>query len=215
MLTFNHMTTILILSALLKASKIVRKNLATLLIAAIALPATGLAQSTDAPHWEKDPQMPRHAIYVEAFGASGDRASLNYEYTVFKGPRASFSARTGVFYMHQKSVEPFKVARDAGDMIFGINTTYRAASRHRIETGFGVNIRWQRLEGVTDYLSSNLLNASMGYRLLPEDGKGFMFRATLMLIQNAEYNWLEYYVEGEQRPTTILPWAGVSLGYAF
>ena len=42
-----------------------------------------------------------------------------------------------------------------------------------------------------------------------------MFRANLMMIHNAEFNWLEYYVEGSKRPVSIMPWAGLSVGYAF
>ncbi len=164
---------------------------------------------------EPDPGMPHHAIYVELAGNSGDRLSLNYEYAIWRQEKVTFTARTGIFYFQQKEFSPLKIQRDAGDMIFGIHTVYAARTRHRIETGIGVNIRWQKLEGITNYLSSNLVTASAGYRMLPKDGKGLMLRANLMLIHNAEFNWLEYYVEGTRRPANIMPWAGISVGYAF
>jgi hypothetical protein len=159
--------------------------------------------------------MPRHAVYVELAGNSGDRLSLNYELAIWRQEKVTFTARTGVFYFQQQDISPQKVQRDAGDMIFGIHTIYAADSRHRLETGLAVNIRWQKLEGITNYLSSNLVTGSIGYRMLPKDGSGLMLRANLMLIHNAEFNWLEYYIEGQKRPVSIMPWAGVSVGYAF
>ena len=174
------------------------------------------SNSRSLPHKpEPDPGMPRHALYVEFAGNSGDRLSLNYEYAIWRQQKFTFTARTGVFYFQQKEFSPLKVQRDAGDMIFGLHTVYAAQTRHRIETGIGVNVRWQKLEGITNYLSSNLVTASIGYRMLPKDGKGLMFRANLMMIHNAEFNWLEYYVEGSKRPVSIMPWAGLSVGYAF
>jgi hypothetical protein len=164
---------------------------------------------------EPDPMMPRHAVYLELAGNSGDRLSLNYELAIWRQEKVTFTARTGVFYFQQKDFSPLKVQREAGDMIFGLHTVYAANSRHRLETGLGVNIRWQKLEGIANYLSSNLVTGSIGYRMLPKDGSGLMLRANLMLIHNAEFNWLEYYVEGQKRPVSLLPWAGVSVGYAF
>lgn len=162
-----------------------------------------------------DPMVPKHYIYVEFAGNSGDRLSLNYEYAIWRQEKITFTARAGVFYMHQKEVTQFKVDRDAGDMIFGISTIYNGIDRHRLETGLAVNVRWEKLEGITDYLSNNLFTANIGYRLLPKGGRGFMFKADMMLITNAEYNWLEYYVEGEKREAKVMPWAGISVGYAF
>ena len=169
----------------------------------------------DLPSLDADSLIPRHYLYVELAGNSGDRMSVNYEYALARFPQMTFTARVGVFYFRENQATPLKIQRDAGDMIFGIGTIYQAGTRHRIETGLGVNVRWQRLEGVTDFLSSNLFSAQIGYRMLPRDGSGFLFRGTLMLIHNAEYNWLEYYVEGEQRRSPLMPWAGVSVGYAF
>ena len=51
--------------------------------------------------------------------------------------------------------------------------------------------------------------------MLPAKGHGLSLRATMMLIYNADYNWLEYYVEGHQNKSALLPWAGVSVGYSF
>jgi hypothetical protein len=164
---------------------------------------------------EPDPGVPRHFLYLEAAGNSGDRLSLNYEMAIWRREKVTFTARTGIFYYQERSLPPLKVQREAGDMIFGIHTIYAASTRHRLETGLGVNIRWQKIEGITDYLSSNLATASIGYRMLPKDGRGLMLRANLLLIHNADYNWLEYYLEGQQRQTPLLPWAGVSIGYAF
>ncbi len=162
-----------------------------------------------------DSGVSRHSLYVEFAGNSGDRLSLNYELAIWRQEKVTFTARTGVFYFQQKDFSPLQVQRDAGDMIFGLHSIYAASTRHRLETGVGVNIRWQKLEGITNYLSSNLLTASIGYRMLPKDGKGLMFRANLMMIHNAEYNWLEYYAEGQRRRAPLMPWAGLSIGYAF
>lgn len=162
-----------------------------------------------------DSMVPRHHIYLEAFGASGDRVSVNYEYRFWRGNKMTFLARTGVFYFRQDEFSSFKVQRDAGDMIFGIQTIYAAPKRHRVESGIGINVRWQSIEGVTNYLSNHLVSANLGYRMLPAKGHGLSLRATMMLIYNADYNWLEYYVEGHQNKSALLPWAGVSVGYSF
>jgi hypothetical protein len=166
-----------------------------------------------------DPGLPRNALYLEFGGAAGDRLSVNYERAVWREARVTFLARAGLFYLRPRSAAPDGTAagprQDAGDMILGVSTVYDAASHHRIETGLGLNVRWHRPPGDRHVLSHALPSATLGYRRLPRDGRGLMWRANLMLIHGASYNWLEYAIEGEKTPAKVMPWAGVSIGYAF
>ena len=167
----------------------------------------------------------KNALYVEFGGASGDRMSINYERALWREARFSFVARAGLFYYQPKAGDkrwttpsnpaPAAGPKHAGDLILGLHTVYGAYSRHRLETGINLNVRWQRENGVTRYGTQNLASAQIGYRLLPRGGKGFLFRANAMLVHEPPYNWLQFALEGEKIPAKVLPWAGISVGYAF
>jgi hypothetical protein len=180
-----------------------------------------------APAWgfRRQAEVPRNAVYVEFGGASGDRMSINYERAVWREARFAFLARTGLFYFQpgpSDSRNPTSLLqnnsdgpRHAGDLILGLHTVYGGPGRHRVETGINWNLRWTRENGITRYGTQNLASAQVGYRLLPRGGKGFLFRAQAMLVHAPPYNWVHFALEGEKIPAKVLPWAGISIGYAF
>lgn len=168
---------------------------------------------------QRDHSVPKNSVYLEFGGASGDRMSLNYERAVWREKRFAFLARAGMFYYQPKTVEVAAQTPSgplhAGDLILGLHTVYGGHSRHRLETGLNLNLRWTRENGITRYGTQNLTSAQIGYRLLPRTGKGFMFRANAMLVHEPPYNWVHFALVGEKIPARVLPWAGISIGYAF
>lgn len=174
-----------------------------------------LALLTSVSTFAQQYSVPTNAVYIELLGRTGDRFSVNYERAIYRvHDDLTFMGRVGTFYMQQNHFSEWDLKRKTGDVILGISTIYNAYGRHRLETGLGINIKWNNTEDF-GFSTQELLTASIGYRLLPKNGKGLMFRANAELTKNADYNWLEYYVEGDVHQDKVMPWAAIAVGYAF
>lgn len=152
-----------------------------------AAPSTSAAQSA------------KNAVYLELAG-NGVLYTLNYE----RAFSESVSGRAGLFWMSVDAAGQNSSGSATLNLI-PVTANYFVGTNHRLELGAGPLIVRASAEASTagfDAESSGLGvggTATIGYRYQQPDG-GFVFRIGLTPVFSS---------------AGLLPWAGLSLGYAF
>lgn len=159
---------------------------AFVLVLALLAPLTVFAQTVD-----------RNAAYIE-IGGNVVVPSINYE----RRWNDLWAWRVGFTYVSSKTE-----GSNENDTAFGvplmINRISAPQSNHHFETGLGVVLITGEDEGFNDEFDEDFSGAfgtlTVGYRYQKPAG-GFVFRAGFTPVFDTE---------------DILPWAGVSFGYAW
>ncbi len=160
-----------------------------LLLALLALPREASAQTA------------RNAAYFE-LGGSAIIPSLNYERQFAARPARDWYGRVGVSFVTSKTLEDTETTFIIPLTVSSVN---RPAANHHLELGGGITIaagdRQDLFESVDDdeQFSNVFITGILGYRYQKPAGR-FQFRSVLTPVAGG----------GE-----ILPWLGLSFGYAW
>ncbi len=129
-----------------------------------------------------------NGLYVEVFG-QGYFPTANYERLLIISTPHNVALRVGVGVW---------IGLGGSGFVFPLSASYLLGSNHKVEVGAGIVFVSGNSE---DELAAGAFSALIGYRYQPIDG-GFIFRIGFTPLVDTDFDF-------------ILPWGGLSLGYAF